>query len=316
LYNMIALNILVYISSLVTIWIGANLIVNSIDRFSKRLRLSSFAVSFFILGILTSIPEIAVGFNSVREAKAEIFVGNLIGGIAVLFLFVVPLIAVVGNGIRITHDLDKRLLIASFVVMLIPTFCVLDKRVTNFEGLIMILSYLTLFYFVQKNHGILDGGELRALESRNFSVMDLFTVILGVILVFIASQNLVDKTVYLAELINIPTYYVSLILLALGTNIPELSLGISAVVNNKKDVAFGDYVGSACANTFIFGVLTLINDGEVLTVNNFIPTFILLSLGLTIFFMFTRSREDISRKEGYMLLFLYVLFASLELLTK
>jgi cation:H+ antiporter len=313
---MIALNILVYISSLVTIWIGANLIVNSIDKFSKRLRLSSFAVSFFILGLLTSIPEIAVGANAVREGKDEIFVGNLIGGVAVLFLFVVPLIAVIGNGIRITHNLDNRLLIASFVVMLLPTFFVLDKRITNFEGLIMILAYLTLFYFVQRNHGILDRSEMKALEARNFSLVDIFTVMLGVILVFIASQNLVDKTVYLAELIKIPTYYVSLILLAIGTNIPELSLGISAVVNNKRDVAFGDYVGSACSNTFIFGVLTLINDGEVLTVNNFIPTFILLALGLTVFFLFTRSREDISRKEGYMLLVLYVLFASMELLTK
>lgn len=313
---MAALNILVYISSLVTIWIGANLIVNSIDRFSKRLRLSTFSVSFFVLGLLTSIPEIAVGANAVSEGQSEIFVGNLIGGIAVLFLFVVPLIAVMGNGIRITHHLDNRVLAASFFVMLIPTFFVIDKRVTNFEGLLMILAYLALFYVVQKNHGILDHGEMRAIEARNFSLVDLFKVMLGVILVFIASQNLVDKTVYLAQLINIPTYYVSLILLSVGTNIPELSLGISAMANNKRDIAFGDYVGSACANTIIFGILTLINDGEVLTVSNFLPTFILLSLGLLIFFLFTRSREDISRKEGIMLMALYLLFASLELITK
>lgn len=313
---MAALNILVYISSLVTIWVGANLIVDSIDRFSKKLRLSTFSVSFFVLGLLTSIPEIAVGTNSVNEGKAEIFVGNLIGGIAVLFLFVVPVIAIVGNGIKISHHLSNRVLIASFVVMLIPTFFVLDKRVTNFEGLLMILSYAILFYFVQRNHGVLDHGQLRALEAKNFSTLDIFKVLLGVILVFIASQNLVDKTIYLAELMHIPLYYVSLIMLSVGTNIPELSLGLSAVRAHKKDVAFGDYVGSACANTVIFGVLTLVNDGEVLTVNNFLPTFIILTAGLAIFFVFTKSKQDISRKEGYMLLGFYALFSLIELLTK
>ncbi|NMB70100.1 sodium:calcium antiporter [candidate division WWE3 bacterium] len=313
---MAALNILVYISSLVTIWVGANLIVDSIDRFSKKLRLSTFSVSFFVLGLLTSIPEIAVGANSVGEGKAEIFVGNLIGGIAVLFLFVVPVIAIVGNGIKISHHLSNKILISSFVVMLIPTFFVLDKRVTNFEGLLMILSYAILFYFVQRNHGVLDHGELRALEAKNFSTVDIFKVLLGVILVFIASQNLVDKTIYLAELMRIPLYYVSLILLSVGTNIPELSLGLSAVHAHKKDVAFGDYVGSACANTIIFGVLTLVNDGEVLTVNNFLPTFIILTTGLAIFFVFTKSKQDISRKEGYMLLGFYAIFSLIELLTK
>ena len=73
------LQLFFYIFSFLLIWFVAGLIVTSVDRLAHKLNLSSFAVSFFLLGILTSVPEISVGINSLIDKKPEIFVGNLIG---------------------------------------------------------------------------------------------------------------------------------------------------------------------------------------------------------------------------------------------
>jgi len=45
--------------------------------------------------------------------------------------------------------------------------------------------------------------------------------------------------------------------LSVGTNLLELSITITSIWKKHKEVAFGDYLGSAAANTFLFGVLTL-----------------------------------------------------------
>ena len=81
--------------------------MDSVDRLAHKLHLSSFAVSFFLLGILTSVPEISVGVNSLIERKPEIFVGNLIGGIIVIFLLIIPVLAVFGNGVKLTHQMSR-----------------------------------------------------------------------------------------------------------------------------------------------------------------------------------------------------------------
>ena len=67
-----AVDIFLYLLSFVFIWFGAGLIVSSVDAFARKLRISSFALSFFVLGILTSLPEISVGINSILRNETEL----------------------------------------------------------------------------------------------------------------------------------------------------------------------------------------------------------------------------------------------------
>lgn len=305
---------LLYLSSFVAIWLGADLIIKSIDRIARKLKLSTFAVSFFLLGILTSIPEIAISATAVANRMPEIFVGNLLGGIIVIFLLVVPLLAVVGKGIRINHDLDKATLILTILVMIAPSLLLTDQKMTTTEGLFLIFLYGSLFYFVQSKHGIFDHQSTRIMELKAYSFLDLAKVGLGVAIVFLSSQYIVRQTIAFSELLNIPSYYISLLALSIGTNLPELSIAIKAVISGKKDVAFGDYLGSAAANTLLFGIFTLINEGEVFTYSSFFMTFLFTAVGLVLFYRFSRSNKFISVPEGLVLLGIYGLFLAYEII--
>ena len=312
---MIITNILLYCMSFVAIWFGAGLIIKSVDRIAKELRLSSFAVSFFVLGILTSIPEIAVSMNAVVNHKPEIFVGTLLGGTVVIFLLIIPILAILGRGVRINHDLNTKNLLICLGVIASPGLFIIDNRVTNLEGVLMIILYTVGFYFIQKKHGIFEENRTGVMSSRLYSFIDLAKVGAGIGIVFVSSQFIVSQTFSFAQLLNIPAFYISIIVLSLGTNLPELSIAIRAVISGKKDIAFGDYLGSASANTLLFGVFTLINDGEVLTLNSFVVTFMFIFAGLGLFYYFAQSKKDISRKEGIVLLVVYLLFIGYEIST-
>lgn len=310
---MLITQIFLYIASFIVIWLGAGLIIKSVDRIAKKLRLSQFAISFFILGILTSIPETAVSFNAVIEHNPEIFVGTLLGGIVVMFLFIIPLLAILGKGINLEHQLDRKHLLLTLIVIAAPSLFVIDQRVTNLEGFLLIIFYLALFYVVQRKHGIFDERETEVLELKAYSFLDLVKVSLGIGLIFVSSNYIVDQTIVFSKIFNIPTFYISLIILSFGTNLPELSLAIRAIISGKKDIAMGDYLGSAAANTLLFGFFTLLSDGEVITVNNFVITFIFIVFGLGLFYYFSKTSKSISARNGVILFAVYLIFVMFEL---
>ena len=302
-----------YVLSFFAIWFGASLIIKSVDKIARKLRISSFAISFFVLGLFTSVPETAVGINAVINHNPEVFVGTFLGGTVVIFLLIIPVLAILGKGVTINHDLDKKTLLGLLAVIAAPGLVVIDHKVTNPEGIFLILSYMIIFFFIERKHGVLEQHQIDVLSVKAYSFLDVAKVALGMGIVFVSSQFIVSQTLIFARLFDVPAFYLSLIVLSIGTNLPELSLAVRAIMSGKKDIAFGDYLGSAAANTLLFGVFTLINDGEIFTFSSFLFTFLFMVSGLGLFYFFSRSKKDISRKEGLVLLAVYIAFLLYEI---
>ena len=310
---MIFVNLFLYVVSFICLWIGAGMIVNAATKFSRKLGLAPFIFSFAFLGILTSIPEFSVGLQSVADKNSQIFVGNLLGGIVVLFLVAIPLLAVFGNGINLKHELNHKQLLSTLGVILIPAVCILDKRITNIESIFMVVSYLLLLYFIQKKDGVFDKENEKVFDIKMYSYRDLFKILLGLAIVFIASNLIVQKTLYFADIIHIPAFYISLIVIALGTDLPELTLAVRSVLSGKKDLAMGDYIGAAAVSTLLFGILSLLNGGEVLVITDFFITFLFIICALGLFYFFSHVKQYLSRTNGLIMLGVYLLFLFFEL---
>lgn len=310
---MFLFNIFLYIASFVMIWFGAGLIVSAASKFSENLKLSPFVFSFVFLGILTSTPEFSVGLQAVADHDAEIFVGNLLGGVVVLFLVVIPTLAVFGKGVSLKHEMDQKLLLTTMGVILLPALLTLDKRVTNPEGALMVISYLVLLYLIQKKNGIFSQRNTAIMNRKTYSYKDLFLLLVGLGIVFVSSNLIVEKTMYFASVLHISAFYIGLIVIAIGTDLPELTLAIRSVVSGKKELAMGDYIGAAAVSTFLFGIFTLLHNGEVLTISNFTVTVLFIGVALGLFYFFSYTKQYISRANGLLMLGVYVLFVYFEL---
>lgn len=310
---MLLINFLLYIISFVGLWYGAGLIVSAASKFSQKLKLAPFAFSFIFLGVLTSTPEFSVGLQAVANHDAEIFVGNLLGGIVVLFLVVIPILAIFGKNISLKHELSPKLLLSTMIVILMPALLTLDRKVTNLEGAIMIVSYLSLLYLVQRKNGIFDKDNQQLLNVKAYSYKDFLRILFGLAIVFVSSNLIVDKTMYFAEIFNISAFYIGLIVIALGTDLPELTLAVRSIMSGKKELAMGDYIGAAAVSTFLFGLFTILHNGEVITISNFLITFIFIAAALGLFYFFSMSKKYISRRDGVVMIAIYILFVFLEL---
>lgn len=310
---MVLANAFIFLLAFVFIWIGSGFIVSSVSNFSSKLKLSPFAFSFVFLGLLTSLPEFSVGLQAIANHDAEIFVGNLLGGIIVLFLVIIPLLAIFGNGINLKKDLDAKTTFITLIVILAPSFFTLDKKVTNLEGGILVLLYGVLLFIIEKRNGIFNKSNSKILDFKAYSHKDLLKLILGIGIILIASNLIVEKTLYFASILHISAFYIGLLVIALGTDLPEMSLAIRSVISGKKDIAMGDYIGAGAASTLMFGIFTLLHHGEVLTGSNFLTTFIFIFIALAIFFVFVRAKDFISRRQGIVMFSIYLLFIFFEL---
>lgn len=311
---MVFLLIVLYFLCFLLIGKAADWIVGAVVRLSHRLNLSSFGVSFFILGILTSTPEFSIGINSIIDKKPEIFVGNLIGASLVLFVLIIPILAIFGNGISLAHQLNEKNLIFSLFVVFLPVLLVIDGALNRKEALVLILVYLLLFYFLEKKKGLLEKIHDWLTIDKKQTVFDIGKIILGILIILLISKILVELTLYFAQIFKISSFLISLLLLSIGTNLPELSVAVGSIIKKHKEVAFGDYLGSAVANSLLMGVLVLISGSFRIVNNNFSLTSVIFLFSLLLFYLFSRSKRDISRQEGIALFLVYLLFVVLELL--
>lgn len=310
-------NAVLFLAALGALWLFAGILIESVGRLAARFCVTGFTVAFFVLGFLTSISEISVAISSGLAGVPQVSTGNLLGASFVLLLFIIPLLAIAGNGISVRGiDMGKPFLLI-LAVILLPALLVMDGLVTLIDGFLVLGTYGLLAYTLRRRAVAEEENSLTAsvcLPSRKVG-RDGLLVVIGALAIFGASYLLVEQTVYFAGLLDIPSSLIGLVLLSLGTNVPELVIAIRAITQGRQDIAFGDYLGSASMNSLIFGFLAITNGGFLLEQTEFLVTTLLLIAGLVLLFLFARSRQRISRIEGILLISFYLCFVGMQTVT-
>lgn len=306
-------HLILYLISFIGVWIGSGITVNSVENISKKLKTSSFVVSFILLGLFTSIGEISVGINSLIKDTPEILIGNLVGASIVIFMLIIPLLSIVSKSIRITPEFRGFNLPASLIVVALPAITAIDGKITKIDSIITISMFFFLLISIQTKNNLIQ--QVKKITKSKI-LKDFFKMFFGVSVIFVSSYFIVEQTVYFANILEISPFIISLLITSLGTNIPELSLIIRSVIIKNNQVAFGNYIGSASFNSLIMGTLSLIYGKTIILSNNYIISLLFLIINLLLFYHFAKTKNTISTKEGLILLLIYSLFILFEFKTR
>lgn len=307
-----------FIAAVAALWFFSGLLVEAVDKVALGLNRSGFVVAFFLLGFLTSLSELSVALNAMIDGVPQIAAGNLVGASFVILLLIVPLLAVAGNGISIKNTLSHRNFAFALGVVVLPALLFADGEVSVVEGVAALLAYLGLLLAICRGAPSLPlavadhGGPAPPRVEKREAFMALARVAVSAAAIFFAGDVLVSESVYFAEKLAVPRSLVGLTLLSLGTNIPESVVAVRAITKGKKDIAFGNYLGSSVANTAIFGSLSLACGAFTLQGRDLAATSALLVAGLIVLYFFARSKSTISRREGMVLLLFYAGFLALQ----
>ena len=89
--------------------------------------------------------------------------------------------------------------------------------------------------------------------------MDYLLLVVGLGLLLLAANYLVDASVAIAQRAKISNFIIGLTIVGIGTSAPELFVSISSALSNSGDIAMGNVIGSNISNIFlILGVTAII----------------------------------------------------------
>ncbi|NCN52302.1 sodium:calcium antiporter [Candidatus Parcubacteria bacterium] len=302
-------HVVLFLTSLAVIWYFSGSLIETVNQIARHINKSGFVVAFFILGFFTSISEISVAVNASLEGVPQVSVGNLVGASFVILLLIVPLLAVASGKIELKNTLTDRNLILALLVSVLPVLFVIDGSVTRQEGFLLLAAYVTLLFAIRNQPQIQD-VEIEIPEPETTSRLWFYITktVIGAVVIFFAGHILVTESVYFATALSVPQSIIGLVLLSIGTNVPEIMVAVQALRKKQKAIAFGNYLGSAVTNTPIFAFLVLANGTFTIASEQFLVTAILMCFGFVLLAIFVRSKCTLSRREGIVLFSFYVLF--------
>ena len=298
------MNLFLLIFGLALLIIGAELIIRGSVSFGRKLRVSLFAIGVVIVAGGTSLPELASSINAVVSNHPDLAVGAVIGSnIANLILvmaatsFLIPISKINQNQIN-----QAWINIGLAVILITMSFLIIPF---NFIYGILAIGLLFLIMYIQVKQGSLDVSDVE--EKGDYSlILSIIFIVLGIILLIYGSDLFVDSAINIATQLNIPEAIIGISLVAFGTSLPELVVGILSAIRRKVDFALGNVLGSNIYNVLgVLGVSSFFGNFNVPTVIGSADLLFMLFVTVMILgFMFFLKR--IGRTYGSVGLILYV----------
>ena len=298
------MNLFLLIFGLALLIIGAELIIRGSVSFGRRLRVSLFAIGVVIVAGGTSLPELASSINAVVSNHPDLAVGAVIGSnIANLILvmaatsFLIPISKINQNQINQAWiNIFLALILIAMSYLILPF---------NFLFGILAIGLLFLIMYVQVKQGSIDVSDVE--EKGDYSLLvSIIFIVLGIILLIYGSDLFVDSAINIATQLNIPEAIIGVSLVAFGTSLPELVVGILSAIRRKVDFALGNVLGSNIYNVLgVLGVSSFFGNFSIPTVIGYIDLLFMLFVTVMILgFMIFLKR--IGRTYGSIGLILYV----------
>ena len=170
------------------------------------------------------------------------------------------------------------------------------------------VASLTCFK-VLKEGGQLQSEEIETAEAQKVMSMpkSLLFLVIGVAGIVIGGDVVVDSASNIALKVGMSQTLVGLTIVSIGTSLPELVTSVVAARKNEVDMALGNAIGSNIFNILlVLGLAGVISPMSFL-MENIIDIIILIVFSLLIW-IFAWTKEKISRKEGIVMLVLYVVY--------
>ena len=296
---------------------GSDYFVEGSSKIAKILGVSSLIIGLTIVAFGTSAPEAAVSFIASINKSNGIALGNVIGSNLFNTLIVLGI-----SSFFAPLTIDKKLLKREYPIVLIGT-CIIfffstsyllfkeiplkfDENIgtiSRVTGIILFGIFVIYMFFLVKYARREDNNTDKNNKKDLFKV--LLLTIVGLLLIIIGGKITVDSVKYIAKFFGMSEQLIGLTIVAIGTSLPELVTSIVASKKRELGIAIGNVIGSNIFNLlFITGISSIINPLRVTKASSF--DILILILITIIAIIFSKTKGNIGKKEGVIMVLLYI----------
>ncbi len=299
---------LIFILSMAALIYGADFVIEESEKIALHYKISSFVIGATVVALGTSLPEMAASVVASIHHKSDLAVSNVIGSNIFNIALVLGVVFFLAGKMLPKRDMfadDSAWALFPIMVFLVVGY---DGTISRFEGLVYICMMGAYLMFLFNNASFLleeEVDEELAKEAFDWKRTGALLLI-GFILVIGGANYAVESASAIARSFGVSEWVIGLLLVALGTSLPELVVSIQAAKKKNADMIIGNIIGSNVANfTMVIGMAATVNPLKVdFSANAFD---IMTALILTVMLVFVTANRLYNRSTGIVFLLMMAL---------
>lgn len=307
---------LLLLAGLVLLVAGGDLLVRGAVRIAERLSLSPMLIGLTVVGMGTSMPELAASLQASLAGSPGIAIGNIVGSNLANLLLILGISALIAPIAVQSRTLwrDGGVGALAVIALLGAGASVGLSRMAGLAFLIAMGVYIYYAYRQERLGAPHSAAYDRAVAMEEFDpalvpqegpsgslAIALLLFLAGLALIVGGGTLLVDAAIAIAANLGVSDAVIGLTIVAVGTSFPELVTSAVAAFRKESDIALGNVLGSNIYNVLFIGGIT--GAGAPTEVPASILAFdlwLLLAASLAVM-LFALTGGRLNRKEGFAL---------------
>ncbi len=293
----------------VLIW-GADLLIEQSERIALRFNISEFIIGATLIALGTSLPEMAASVAASVNDKAALAVSNVIGSNILNITLVLASVFIIAKKINPDRDFFAKDSTWALMPVMVFVLMIFDKEISRFDALLLLLMMGAYLLFLIQDSQSMPKPDIDIEDHARFSwPKTSLMLLLGLGLVIVGADYTVESASNIAKSFGISEWIIGIVMVSLGTSLPELVVSISAAMRGKVDMAIGNIIGSNMANTsVVLGAAALVKPLPVDAAANMFD--IVTMIMATLLLVFITANRLYSKSAGISLLIILGLFLS------
>ena len=287
-------------AGLILLCIGGYAIVSGGVSLAKKIRISSMIIGLTVVAYGTSTPELAASLLAAFNSHTELILGNIVGS------NISNIGMVIGISAIFTPLLISKITVSRWIPIMIGVSLLVvamsyDGEVSQVDGAILITALIGFTVYtiktvkkqkIQQNENIeneeLEGEYFLSKYKIETYPQSIGLIIVGVILLFLGGHLTVDGAVNIAESLGLSQLVIGVVIVAIGTSLPELITSIIAIAKKQTDIGVGNIVGSNIYNILLILGVSSALVGIPVVPDIFSNYYIMIAFSLVLFIGFRK----------------------------
>lgn len=227
--------------------VGGEAFLKSILGAAIHLRVPKIVVATTLAAFATSAPELTVSTVAALASQPEIGLGDALGSNVVNIALIFGL-ALLYRSVQASREDFSRDFYLALAVPVLTFFLMLDGRIERPEALVLVVVFLTWLVWTVRN-ALRQRAVAIEVEATGLSAAkSLLLGVLGLAALIAAGRLFVSGATGIAAALDVDTYVIGVLLVAIGTSLPELVTVILSRLRGHDDVGVGTLIGSNLFN--------------------------------------------------------------------
>lgn len=291
---------------------GSDFFVDGASSIASLLKIPTIIVGLTIVAFGTSAPEAAVSITSSLTGSNAMAVSNVIGSNLFNILMIIGVSALIGDLLMEKSVLNKDLPFLVGITLLLAIFIFIGWNVSNIEGIILLV--ILVAYVIYLIRSTKENKNANEVEEAKFSLpKSIIFILVGLAGIILGGNMVVNSASDIAIALGMSETLVGLTIVAIGTSLPELVTSLTALKKGENQLVIGNVIGSNIFNIlFVLGASSAIS---AIPLDSSLLIDILFMIGVTVLcFIFGKTQDKYDKKEGIILVTLFILYMAFAIL--